>query len=240
MKKAINGQGDMAVLVKNTNNVAMKALQKEQTLEDLIKSEAEEKNRLEEERMRKLIEAEKNKKACVLKAIKEKELEEQIQEKAKEIQNTIATIKQEAAAQVLMKRNNLKKVLNQINQKAAMKRSQLRQELINVRLSIADELGKAYKKGDLNKCADALINVSKRNNYCVSAFPEDFTALSYCKNTEEFCDLCCGTEFGEMLSNDKERCKQQVCPAKRAGAAPSSNWIAQPQGGWQKQNGIGA
>jgi len=219
MKKAIQGQGDLAVLVKNTNNVAMKAMQKEQTLEDLIKQEAEDKNRLEEERMRKLIEAEKKKKDCVLKAIKEKELENQIEEKAKEIQQTINSIKQEAAAQVLMKRNNLKKVLNQINQKAAMKRNQLRQELLNVRLSIANELGRAYKKGDINKCVDALNNVNKRNNYCISSFAEDFINLSYCKQTEDFCELCCGTEFGEMLTNDKEKCKQQVCPKKDNAAA---------------------
>lgn len=242
MKKAIQSQGDLAVLVKNTQNVAMKAIQKEQTLEDLIKQEAEEKNRLEEERMRKLIEAEKHKKDCVLKAIKEKELENQIQEKAKEIQQTINTIKQEAAAQVLMKRNNLKKVLNQINQKAAMKRNQLRQELLNVRMSIANELGKAYKKGDINKCSDAMSNVNKRNNYCVSTFAEDFTNLSYCKNTEEFCEFCCGTEFGEMLSNDKEKCMQQVCPTKKDNGAAADKddgrWVAQPKGGWEYQKAL--
>jgi len=241
MKKALQSQGDLAVLVKNTNNVAMKAIQKEQTLEELIKQEAEEKNRLEEERMRKLIEAEKKKKQCVLKAIKEKELENQIQEKAKEIQQTINQIKQEAAAQVLIKRNNLKKVLNQINQKAAIKRNQLHQELLNVRLSIANELGKAYKKGDINKCFNALDSPSKRNNYCVSSFAEDFTNMTYCKNTEEFCELCCGTEFGEMLSNDKEKCMQQVCPKKDAATAKNSErWISQPQGGWEYQKPISA
>ena len=235
MKKAIQGQGDLAVLVKNTHNVAMKAIQKEQTLEDLIKQEAEEKNRMEEERMWKLIEAEKHKKDCVLRAIKEKELENQIQEKAKEIQQTISAIKQEAVAQVLMKRNNLKKVLNQINQKAALKRNQMRQELLNVRSSIANEIGRAYKKGDINKCVDAMTSVNKRINYCVSSFTEDFTNMNYCKNTEEFCELCCGTEFGEMLSNDKDKCIQQVCPKKEGGATGKNDgtWVAKQTGGWE-------
>lgn len=239
MKKAIQSQGDLAVLVKNTQGVAMKAIQKEQTLEELIKQEAEEKNKMEEERMRKLIEAEMKKKECVLKAIKEKELENQIQEKAKEIQQTINQIKQEAAAQVLVKRNNLKKALNQINQKAALKRNKLRQELLNVRMSIASELGKAYKKGDVNKCVDALSSQSKKYNYCISTFADDFINLNYCKNTEEFCELCCGAEFGEMMSNDKEKCMKQVCPKKNSGQSKDNGrWIAQTTGKWDYQKPI--
>lgn len=216
----------------------MKAIQKEQNLEDLIKQEAEEKNRLEEERIRKMIEDEKNKKDCVIKAIREKQLETQISEKAKEIQKSINNIKQEAAAQVMMKRNNLKKILNQLNQKAALKRNLLRQELINVKMSIASELGKAYKKGDVNKCADAMGSSSKRINYCVATFPEDFVNLSYCKNTEEFCEFCCGAEFGDLLSNDKETCIQKICQGAKNGkeaVKEKDRWISNPDGNWSYQ-----
>ena len=218
----------------------MKAIQKEQTLEELIKQEAEEKNKEEEARMRKLIEAEKQKKACVLKAIKEKELENQLEEKRKEIKQTIYAIKQEAAAQVLMKRNNLKKVLNQINQKAALKRNQLRQELLNVKMSIAQELGKAYKTGDINKCVDSLSSEVKRINYCVSSFPEDFINLNYCRKTEEFCQFCCGTEFGDMLSNDKDMCIEKVCPSKdkKKEADDDGRWITQPEDKMIFQKGL--
>lgn len=214
----------------------MKAIQKEQNLEQLIKQEAEEKNRLEEERIQKEIEKEKKKKDCILKAIKEKELENQYEEKAKEVEQTINSIKQEAAAQVLMKRNNLKKVLNQLNQKAALKRNQLRQELMNVKLSIANELGKAYKKGDINKCVEAISSPSKRYNYCIASFAEDFSNLTYCKKTEEFCELCCSSEFGNMMSNEKMECMKQTCPEKDDGEAEEDGQKACDQ----KDNGNSA
>ncbi len=243
MKKATESQGDLSVLVKNTHSVALKAIEKEQVLEDLIKQEAEEKNRLEEENMRKLIEAEKKKKDCLLKAIKEKELEKQMEEKAKEIQETISTIKQEAAAEVLFKRKNLKKMINQINQKSTIKRNQLRQELLNVRLSIANELGKAYKKGDISKCVDSMTSPNKRINYCISTFEEDFINLNNCKTTEDFCELCCGAEFGELQSNDKHKCMEKVCPKKKQDenellGKEKGRWISQPNGGWIFQKSI--
>lgn len=62
VKRVTQTSGDLAVLVKNTNSVAMKAIQKEQNLEELIKQEAEEKNQAEEEKIMKMIAVEKKKK----------------------------------------------------------------------------------------------------------------------------------------------------------------------------------
>jgi len=102
-----------------------------------------------------MIEEEKNKQKCVAKAIKEKELENQMAEKAKEIKETIATIKSEAALAVLNKRTKLKKMIEKINKKAELKRNKLRQQLQQVRISTASQVKKAYKKGDEAKCLKA-------------------------------------------------------------------------------------
>ena len=110
-------------------------------------------------------------------------------------------------------------------------------------MSLAQEIGKAYKKGDINKCVDAMGSQSNRINYCVSSFADDFTNLNYCKNTEEFCELCCGTEFGEMLSNDKDKCIEKVCPSKdkkKEDDGETGRWIVQPQGNWVFQKGLEA
>lgn len=149
-----------------------------------------------------------------MKAIRQKELENSIQEKEKEIQDTINTIKQEAAAQVLQKRNNLRKILNQINQKAALKRSKLRDQLVEVRMSIADEIGKAFKKGDINKCVDAMTSPTKRYNYCIAFYAEDFSNLNFCKQTDDFCTLCCKSQFGEIMSGEKQKCIEEACNKK--------------------------
>ena len=213
-KKAESANTDISSLVKETHSIAMKAIQKEGSIEELIKQEAEEKNNAEEVKLRIMIEDERKKQSCVIKAIKEKELENQMQEKAKEIKDTIATIKSEAAAQVLMKRFNLKKIISQINKKAELKRNKLRQELQNVRMTTAGELGKAYKKGDVGKCIKASSNAKSRNDYCIATFSEDFAQLEYCRNTDEFCENCCQAQFGEMMSNEKDECMKKVCPEK--------------------------
>merc|ERR1711957_425038 len=92
-KKAESSSEDNSSLVKQTNTIAMKAIQKETNLEELIKQEAEEKNKAMEIALRNQIIMEKKKQTCVAKAIREKELENQMQEKAKEIKTTITTSK---------------------------------------------------------------------------------------------------------------------------------------------------
>jgi len=68
-----------------TNQVAMQAIQKELSLEDMIQQEEEEKEQENERELTLQVEEEKDKEACLLKQIKEKELEDQynIKKKAK-------------------------------------------------------------------------------------------------------------------------------------------------------------
>jgi len=208
--------GDLEVLVKKTNNIALQAISRELSLEELIRQEEEEKNRQEEERLRKQIEAERNKKNCVLKAITEKKRENEYSMKTLEAQQRINTIKKEAAAQVMKQRNKLKALLGKIRQQSLLRRSHLKQELMDVRSSIANELGKAYKKGDLNKCVDAMKNETTKNNYCTSIYVDDFGLLNYCKKSDDFCNICCNSEFGDMHQIEKEECILKICPKKVA------------------------
>ena len=198
-------------LVSNTQSIAMKAIEKETKIEELIKQEAEERNKAEEIRIKEEIENEKKKKACVAKVIKEKELENLMLEKAKEIKETINTIKAEAASQVLKKRNRLKQMIAQINKKAELQRNKLRNQLQQVRLSIASDLGQAFRKGDVSKCMKAVENPKSRSDYCIARFSEDFAQLNYCRGTDDFCETCCQAEFGEMMNDDKENCLKKVC-----------------------------
>jgi len=71
-----------------TNQVAMQAIQKELSLEDMIQQEEEEKEQEKNERELTLqVEEEKDKEACLLKQIKEKELEDQYNIKKKSKMN---------------------------------------------------------------------------------------------------------------------------------------------------------
>lgn len=221
--------GDLEVLVKKTNTIALQAIQRELSLEDLIRQEEEEKNRQEEERLRKQIEAERNKKNCVLKAITEKKRENEYSMKTLETQQRINAIKKEAASQVMKQRNKLKALLAKIRQQSLLRRSQLKQELMDVRSSIANELGKAYKKGDVNKCIDAMKNETTKNNYCIALYMDDFSLMNYCKKSEDFCNICCNAEFGDMHQGEKEECIVKTCPKKveEEEAKKDGRWIWQ-------------
>merc|ERR1712151_971694 len=112
----------------------------------------------------------------------------------------------------LEKRQNLKKMINQINKKAELKRNKLRQQLQQVRMNIASDIGKAYKKGDLHKCKSAMESKRNRNNYCIATFSDDFAQLNYCREADDFCETCCNAEFGDMQAGERDECIRTVCP----------------------------
>jgi len=198
-------------LIKQTNGVALQAIQKEINLEALIQKEEMERLEREKAEIRISIEKEKQKKECVMKAIKERELENQYNLNAQKAKETIESIKRETAQQVMIKRSQLQKKIRKIRENAEREKNKLKQQLQTVRMSIADEIGSRYKKGDINKCILAMDNTKKRNDYCVATFPDDFNDLSYCKNTSEFCTFCCETEFSEFFLEDRKDCYSRTC-----------------------------
>lgn len=217
-------------MVKKTNSIAIQAIQRELSLEELIRQEEEEKNRDEEEKIRKMIEAEKNKKECLLKAIREKQRENEYSMKALDAQERIDAIKKEAAAQVMARRNKLKKMIAKIREQSQLRRNQLKQQLLDLKTSIAGEIGKAYKKGDMEKCLDAMKSQTTKINYCTALYLDDFNMLNYCKKTDDFCNICCNAEFGDMYQTEKQECLIKTCPKKAEEILETSKgrWI------WQK------
>jgi len=204
-------EGDLDVMIKKTNKVALQAIQKELSLEELIRQEEEERTKAEEEQIRKQIEAEKKKKNCVLKAILEKRRENQYSLKTLEAQQRIENIKKDCAFQVLARRNKLKALLTKIREQSMLKKSLLKQELMDVKSSIANEIGKAYKKGNTNTCIEAMKSEVSKNNYCVVLYPDDSSMFTFCKKTADFCNFCCNAEFGDMFQTEKENCLSKTC-----------------------------
>ena len=163
------------------------------------------------------IELEMKKKQCIVKAIKEKKLENEKIGKVLETKKRIESIKKSAADEVLKRRNKLKEQIEKIRKQSSYKRNQLTQKLFEVRTSIASEIGKAYKKGDQNKCIVANDSTKGRKNYCIANYSDDFSFMQYCKESDDFCEICCNNEFGDMFEDEKEKCIKEVCPLKKTG-----------------------
>jgi hypothetical protein len=211
-KKTKKSEKDqMLILVKKTNGIALQAIQKELNLEAMIEKEEEEKIEREKAEILLNIDKERKKKECVIKAIRERELENQYNLHAVETEKTIQSIKKQAAQQVLIKRNELNNKLRLIRMKAEREKNKLRQQLQGVRSSIADEIGNKYKKGDVNKCLIAMEGIKHRNDYCIAHFSEDLNDLQFCRDTTDFCTFCCDSEFSEMYVNERQTCYKTVC-----------------------------
>lgn len=217
---------NLDVIIKNTNAVALQAIQKEINLEALIQKEEEERVEREKRELILKIEEERKRKDCVLKAIKERELENQYNINARKAQETIESIKRDTAQEVLIKRSKLQDRIKKIRENAEREKNKLKQKLQSVRYSIADEINSHYKKGDINKCIMAMENEKRRNDYCISTFSEDFSDLNYCRKTSEFCTFCCNTEISEIYLPARQECYTKVCVVVPPPSEdPTGKWV---------------
>jgi hypothetical protein len=152
-----------------------------------------------------------------MKAIKEKELENQYNLKQKETEDAILNIKRSAAREVEIRRNNLKKIIDEMRKKQNRKKSQLTQRLQSVKNQMAQTMGKAYKKGNLENCSkighgtETKQKIEMRKNFCTANFGEDYTNYEECLYGDDFCHLCCDTEFGEFHEGERQNCYNNSC-----------------------------
>merc|ERR1712032_864299 len=177
----------MLMIVKKTNGIALQAIQKELNLEAMIEKEEAEKIEREKAEILINIDKERKKKECVMKSIRERELENQYNLHAQDAEKQIQTIKKQTAQQVLIRRQALNSKIRLIRQKAEREKNKLKQKLQGVRNSMADELQDKYRRGDINKCLIAMENTKHRNDYCIAHFAEDLSDLQYCRDTTDFC-----------------------------------------------------
>ena len=92
-----------------TSQIALLAIQKELNLEDMIKREEEEREQQAERELLKEIVTERDKKNCLVKAIKEKQLEDQYNLILKAQDVEAQKIKEQAAKEIHIRRSQLKR-----------------------------------------------------------------------------------------------------------------------------------
>jgi len=200
---------------KDTKVTALRAIQKELDLEEMIKREEEEREKLEEQEIFQRIDEEKKKNDCLLKAIKEKAIENQFKKKLDSEKKDIQSLEETTRNQVGSRIAILKQKIWEMRLTAKEKRQQLMQQLQEVRLSMADNLHKAYKKGEIHNCEFALQDKKTSEAYCTANFganPNTYTScLGTTSSQRAFCKYCCRNEFGNLLELEQTNCIEQVC-----------------------------
>ena len=220
MKKKVAAQEEQKInsVIQNTNKVALQAIEKEMNLEQMIRSEEAEREAREEKELLESIEAEKKKSECLVKAIKERKLENQYNLRAKQAEEEVKHIKEVAAQQVNVRRSQLNDLLKKMRKDAERKKARLKQKLQTVRNEMAQQMGKAYKKGDISNCEKGMKSDEIRKTYCTATFMEDYNNYSLCiEGGEEFCTLCCDAEFGDFYMNERQECYKNLCSNPKSG-----------------------
>jgi len=214
----INTNNNYKLKVIKTQNLGLKAIQKELQLENLIQNEEKEREKIELNNLMKKIQEEKDKAACLKDSIKERDLDAQLINDRRVAENEVKEIQTEVTKQVQLKRERMKKILDMMRAKARLRKSAMEAELNSLRNKMAEEMLKAGKNGDMKKCKIGKIDKDYRESYCDSVYIDDFVTNTDCKTEENYCYMCCEAEFGNMFINRREAC-YNMCDLKESKAA---------------------
>merc|ERR1712032_1560228 len=123
--------------VDEVRKVSLTAIEKEQRLEDLLEKEEETREEDENTTLVRQIESEKKKEECLMKAIKEKEIENQYNIAKASAERAVEKITTETKKQITTQRENITKKIIEMRNRQKRKKAQLRSEVMTIRTQIA-------------------------------------------------------------------------------------------------------
>jgi hypothetical protein len=118
----------------------------------------------------------------------------------------IDSIQKDLSLRIILQRKKLLHRLNLIKLLHERKRSQMRQNIMNIRRSSNEESLNKNKIGNEENCILYIGNEIKMRNYCTVSYHNDAESMIECKKNESFCSLCCDYEFGEFHLDKRDQC----------------------------------
>lgn len=209
--------------VEQTQAMTLVALQKELKMEGMLEKEEEDREMEERVSLTLQIESEKKKKDCLIKSIKEKQLEDQYNVEKSNAENAIEKIKEDAKKTILVQRVAIKKKLAMMRKKNNRRTQALQGEMTAIRTETAEAVSKVSKLGNIKSCFNSsLLNetTSQIEEYCQINFSGNLNKFAECKNPETFCFVCCESEFGDIHVAEREKCYRDVCENTKSAALP--------------------
>lgn len=224
MKKLNENKNNEDPLVsKKEENLALSALSREMDIEKLLEKEELQREKDVANELEQKLEMERKKQECLQKAIKEKEIVSQMNLKQQTQEEELSTLRKIAQKQIQLRREFLKKKLEKLRKRAELQNDLKKQQILNVRLEVANSLGKAYKKGSVAVCQKTVKTDINWKGYCSSNFSTDYNELTECNKETERCEYCCDKEFGDVHLEEKANCLKQVC--KKSDENSNGRWV---------------
>lgn len=212
--------------VDKLQETAMLAMKKELAIDGLLQKEEMEREEAETRELKLQLENEKKKDECLIKSIKEKEIEDQYNLSKIQQDKEVNELKEQAKQQILQKRKQVKMKILQMRKRAMRKKKIYQDEIQTLRTQVAGQLNKHNKEGNAALCfkpTNSEDDKKKVVQYCNSNFMDASpNKFKECLGEEDFCYVCCESEFGEMHIKERETCydKCELVPKKstRAGS----------------------
>ena len=192
--------------VDNVRKISITAIEKEHRLEDLLEKEEESREEEENILLSKQIETEKKKEECLMKAIKEKEIENQYNIAKVNAEHAIEKITEETKRQITIQRENIARKIIEMRNKQKRKKAQLKSEILTIRTQIAKKLQTISRSGDKTVCIKAMKDDNEKDKYCSTHFADNYIKFSDCNNKESFCYVCCESEYGDLHIYERDLC----------------------------------
>ena len=192
--------------VDKVRKVSLTAIEKEQRLEDLLEKEESSREEDETSTFTQQIESEKKKEECLMKAIKEKEIENQYNIAKASAERAVEKITTETKKQITIQRENITKKIIEMRNRQKRKKAQLRSEVMTIRTQIASRLQTINKMGSTTTCISSMKGESNREKYCSEHFADNYIKFADCINKDSFCYVCCESEFGDLHVVNRDSC----------------------------------
>jgi hypothetical protein len=192
--------------VDQVRKVSLTAIEKEQRLEDLLEKEEASREEDETRTFTTQIESEKKKEECLMKAIKEKEIENQYNIAKASAERAVEKITTETKKQITQQRENITKKIIEMRNRQKRKKAQLRSEVMTIRTQIAARLQTINKMGSTKTCISSLKSENDREKYCSEHFADNYIKFADCINKSSFCYVCCESEFGDLHVVNRDQC----------------------------------
>jgi hypothetical protein len=191
-----------------TQNTALKAIKKEMNIEQMLTREVQLKAMLETKTLLDQKKQEEKKRTCLERAFKEREVENNRLLENKKAQVQMEKIKDDVRKEVEQKRLALRNKIDEIQKKALRRKKMIEQDINTIRGQMARNIIDANKNGDMNKCN--IKEQEKINSYCDENIVDDFNKNFECKQSPQFCYICCEHEFGNMVLVKRDEC-YKIC-----------------------------
>lgn len=210
---------------KKVNMMELEAIKKEFNIEELIEKEEAAREEAAELKLEVELDKEKEKRDCLMKKIKEKQLENQYNAMKLEKNMEIEEQKNNVKKDIVNKRQDLAKKLKEMRARSDRKLRRMKQKLKQMRSSMGDDMSDAYRKSQYQcsfKKGDDI--------YCKARFttnPEKYgECINSIENNQRWCEICCTAEIGSMFMDDRKKCLSACASNPVAPSIMQDRWFA--------------